>query len=92
MNELDTWLYWVGILAWMAAHPRTVEGIIADYENRQWARILGDLELEDTPENRAAVSEWLPKVRDGSLWPAEIVKGWADQGAEMVLTAIGPQG
>lgn len=61
-RALDTWLYWVGILAWMAAHPRTVEGIIADYENRQWQRILGDLELEDTPENRAAVSEWLPKV------------------------------
>lgn len=46
-RALDTWLYWVGILAWMAAHPRTVEGIIADYENRQWQRILGDLETRN---------------------------------------------
>lgn len=61
--------------------------------------IIEDLEMHFIDEMRPICSLPLGRIvvaskkrwkrRDGSLWPAETVKGWADQGAEMVLTAIG---
>lgn len=65
-------------------------GILEDLENHFRDEMRP---IQSLPLGRIVVASkkrW--RRQDGSLWAPEVIEGWANQGAEMVLTTIGTQG
>lgn len=61
-SVMETFCKVAYLFAWFAEHPETVKGMVTDQTNQEWRRIMAELGMEDTPENREAVSEGLPKL------------------------------